>query len=117
MTILDLFQCSLHLPATEGPHAHDEAFFSGEEVDSLMVPMRTNTLPLPDRTSSLGNGLSVSQRARAASLSAMPSNMPGGPCPQPVHAALTNMAGPAPPRRPAAPPYTRQTQVSISSAK
>ena len=74
-----------------------------------MLARRANTLP--ERASPPGDALSLSQHARAASLSAMPTHVPGGfPSYQ---AALASVAGPVPGMRPAGSSYAHHPQVYI----
>ena len=77
-----------------------------------MLARRTNTMPLPGHTSPLEDASSLTQKARAASLSAIPSHMPRG-LPS-YQTALASVAGPASAMRPAGSPLTPQPQVHDS---
>lgn len=76
-----------------------------------MLARRANTISLPERASPLGDALSLSQQVRAASLSGMPSHMPGGLLS--YQTALASVAGPVPGMRPAGLPYADHPQVHM----
>ena len=106
-------------PATPCSHvcgccSHGDEATAGEELESLVLARRTNTMPLPGHASPPGDALHLTQRARAASLSAMPSQVPGA-LPS-YQTALASVAGPASAMRPAGSPFTHQSQVRIFPA-